>query len=121
MFSLRLFLLNHSPLYAWKDLPPDLREHFALNALLKHAEFFMADPRRRLFQFELVEESPIADAVESPRHRADIVILQSWGLMTFVRLGAGPKQPPEFTGLRDNVIVSASYVARRKPRATARG
>ncbi len=120
MFSLRLFLLNHSPLYAWKDLPSDLREHFAQNALLKHAECFMADPRRRLFQFELVEATPSTGAAEPPRHRADIVILQSWGLMTLVRLGAGPRQTPEFIGLRDTVIVSAAYVAREKPRAARR-
>jgi hypothetical protein len=113
MFSLRLFLLNHSPVYAWRDLPGDLRQCFPEpNVMLLHAECFVADPRRRLYRFELME----AGVGESApvRHRADVVIMQSWGLMTLVRYGVRPESPARFVGLRDTVIVSAAYVARRQ-------
>lgn len=112
MFSLRLFLLNHSPVYAWKDLPAEFRAGFAPNVLLREAECFVADARHRRYRFELIEAAS-GDA-EPARHRADVVILQSWGLMTLVRLGARPGSPARFTGLRDTVIVSAAYVPKRR-------
>jgi len=51
--------------------------------------------------------------VQAKRHPADVVILQSWELMTLVRLGSQEKGSVRFTGLQNGVIVSAEYVARR--------
>lgn len=112
MFSLRLFLLNHSSALAWRDLPPEWRAGFSPNVLLREAEWFIADAAERRFRFELTEQG---SAESGPvRHRADMVVLQSWGLLTLVRLGGGGAGPTRFTALRDSVIISAAYVTRRR-------
>lgn len=116
MFNLRLFLLNHSPARSWKELPAELRARFAApNALLLHAECFVADARRRRYRFELFEA--VAGSETPRRHAADVVIFQSWGVMTLVECSGRAGEPPRFTGLRAEGIVSAAYAARGRREA----
>lgn len=116
-FSLRLFLLNHSPVYTWTQLPKEARELFAApNGSLVRAEFFMADAERRRFRFELwqrvgIELQPLA---ERRRHKADIVVLQDWELVTLISLSSRPGRSPRSTSVRAGTIESAAYVARSK-------
>lgn len=112
MFNLRLFLLNHSAVYAWHNLPVEVREHCPQpNPMLLHAECFVADQKRREYCFELLEA--VKGEAEPVRHRADVVIMQSWGLTNLARYGARAGRAARFTGLSDTVIVSAAYVGRR--------
>lgn len=115
MFSLRLFLQNHSPILSWYDLPAEVRGVFAPpNGILVRSECFLADRERR-FRFELTEQ--IADGLPLVCHKADVVIIQDWGLLTLVRLSSGRGKLPRVIGLKPAGIVAASLVPTRKGKA----
>jgi hypothetical protein len=111
MFSLRLFLQNHSPIYTWHDLPPEVRGVFAPpNGILVRSECFIADPQRR-YRFEL---SVLAPDGQQITHKADVVVIQDWGLLSLLRFGRAKSAAPRVLGLRPEDIVAAAYVPARR-------
>lgn len=109
-FSLRLFLLNHSPVYSWEELPEDVKSLFApLNGSLARAECFVADPKHRRFYFEILQ----GDMLKPRRHKADVVILQGWELITLIAYGQKNGRAPQSIGLLSTTIEGASFRGRK--------
>ena len=107
MFQVRLFLRNHSPVYRWEELPADLKQLFpSPDGPLAWAEFYIADPKHRLYCFELVE----GGALKSRRHRADMVMLQeSCQLLTLISYPCKKGRLLASVGLDSTTIESAEF------------
>jgi hypothetical protein len=112
MFSLRLFLPNHSQIHTWEELPAEVKAVFAPpNGILVRAECFIADPQR-CYRFELSERG--AEETTPITHKADGVVIQNRGLLTLICLGRGKRQLSWVLGLRTESIVGAAFVPNGK-------
>lgn len=109
-FYLRLFLLNHSPVYTWEELPAEVKSLFAsVNGSLARAEFFVADMKHKRKFFELVQSGQ-----PKPRRlKADVVILQGWELITAVTYRQKNGRAPQSIGLLSTTIEGASFKERK--------
>jgi hypothetical protein len=109
-FSLRLFLLNHSPAYSWEELPAEAKSLFtSTNGSLARAECFVADPSHRGFYFEILQSDP----PKLRRHKADVVILQGWELITLVTYRQKNGRAAQSVGLLSTTIEGASFKGRK--------
>lgn len=109
-FCLRLFLLNHSPIYSWEELPEEVKSLFtSVNGSLARAEFFVADFKHKRFYFELLQSGQ----PKPRRHRADVVILQNWELVSLISYGQKGGRAPQSIGLLSTTIEGASFKGRK--------
>jgi hypothetical protein len=109
-FSLRLFLLNHSPVYSWEELPADVKSLFApLNGSLARAECFVADLKHMRYYFEVAQSGQ----AKPTRHKADVVILQGWELITLVTYRQKNGRAPQSIGMLSTTIEGASFKGRK--------
>ena len=112
MFQVRLFLRNHSPVYRWEELTAEVKQFFpSAGGPQAWAEFYIADPRQRLYYFEFVQPGQ-----PKPRiYQADLVMLQeACELLTLVIFPRQKGHLLESIGLSTATIESAVFKAKRR-------
>lgn len=109
MFNHRLFLHSFISVLRREDRPGDVHDYFGeTNALLRQAGCFVADSERGRRSFKLAEKR----AGAARRHRADVVIVQPWGLPTLVKRAANGGWASRAWVLRSEATTDGVYAPR---------
>lgn len=105
-FPLRIYLKDHSAVYAWGQLPPLVRSLFAgpQNGAA-HAEFFAADPTHQRSYFTVSQIS--GDRLVL--HRADVIAIQVSELAILIRFRSSKTKPIETTAIMMDSIEAVGF------------